>query len=395
MALTRKQEEGLKIAVQRYRNGEKYTTIAGYAGTGKTYVAEHIISALGLKPEEIMVGAFTGKAAFRLQESGFPQALTLHKILYKTLKTPRGFIHTKLPKSDFAGIKLFLFDEVSMIPDNMLRDAAAFGIHTIMLGDPGQLPPIGKDNGMLQKPHIFLDEIMRQAAESSIIRLSKDIREGNKIQPFCDEQVQMFPKEELTSGMLLWADQVLCGKNATRNKLNQFVRREKGYTEALPQEGEKIIITANNWELMNKEGYSLVNGMLAEVTRSFDVNKADEAMGRSMGKNIRWAPINFQPDVGGSEFTGVKYDAQPFIDGTNSYIVNQFAKGYNKINYLDFGYVITVHKFQGSECNKGLGIEERMNGKQHKAWLYTMSTRFAEKFVLLYDSQSPMWDLRK
>ena len=32
MILTSKQEEGLKIAVERHRNGERYTTIAGYAG---------------------------------------------------------------------------------------------------------------------------------------------------------------------------------------------------------------------------------------------------------------------------------------------------------------------------------------------------------------------------
>ena len=31
MELTAKQEEGLKIAVQRHRDGEKYTVIAGYA----------------------------------------------------------------------------------------------------------------------------------------------------------------------------------------------------------------------------------------------------------------------------------------------------------------------------------------------------------------------------
>lgn len=396
MSLTRKQEEAVKIAVGRFKNKESYTTIAGYAGVGKTYVAEHIISALGLKPEEIMVGAFTGKAAFRLQESGFPQALTLHKILYKTLKTPRGFIHMKLPKSDLAGIKLFLFDEVSMIPDNMLRDAAAFGIHTIMLGDPGQLPPIGKDNGMLQKPHIFLDEIMRQAAESSIIRLSKDIREGNKIQPFCDEQVQILPKEELSTGMLTWADQVLCGKNDTRKYYNEVIREELGYVDSiLPQEGEKIIVTNNNWELVNSAGFPLINGMLGTVTRSGEIDKADEAMGRSMGSNIRWSTMDFMPDVGGVEFRGVKYDAQRFLDGTNSYIVNQFAKGYNRMNYIDFGSVITVHKFQGSEDNKGLGIEEVMNGKQHRRWLYTMSTRFKDKFVLMYDKNSPVWDLSK
>ena len=31
MELTRKQEEGLKLAVARYRDGEKYTIISGYA----------------------------------------------------------------------------------------------------------------------------------------------------------------------------------------------------------------------------------------------------------------------------------------------------------------------------------------------------------------------------
>lgn len=31
MVLTRRQEQGLKIAVERYRNNEKYTVISGYA----------------------------------------------------------------------------------------------------------------------------------------------------------------------------------------------------------------------------------------------------------------------------------------------------------------------------------------------------------------------------
>ena len=31
MILTKKQEEGLKIAVARYRENEKYTIISGYA----------------------------------------------------------------------------------------------------------------------------------------------------------------------------------------------------------------------------------------------------------------------------------------------------------------------------------------------------------------------------
>ena len=45
MELTTKQEEGLKIAVERHRMGEKYTVIAGYAGTGKSTLVKFIVEA--------------------------------------------------------------------------------------------------------------------------------------------------------------------------------------------------------------------------------------------------------------------------------------------------------------------------------------------------------------
>ena len=45
MELTKKQEEGLKIAVDRYKHNEAYTCIAGYAGTGKSTLVKFIIEA--------------------------------------------------------------------------------------------------------------------------------------------------------------------------------------------------------------------------------------------------------------------------------------------------------------------------------------------------------------
>ena len=52
-------------------------------------------------------------------------------------------------------------------------------IYVLACGDPGQLsPPRDSAAPILQNPHIFLDEIMRQAQESAIIRLSMHIREG-------------------------------------------------------------------------------------------------------------------------------------------------------------------------------------------------------------------------
>ena len=53
ITLTNKQNEGLKISIQRYKDHEKYTCIAGYAGTGKTTLVEYIIKELKLKNDEI------------------------------------------------------------------------------------------------------------------------------------------------------------------------------------------------------------------------------------------------------------------------------------------------------------------------------------------------------
>ena len=43
MQLTKKQEEGLKLAIARYKNKEKYTVIAGFAGSGKSTLIKFIV----------------------------------------------------------------------------------------------------------------------------------------------------------------------------------------------------------------------------------------------------------------------------------------------------------------------------------------------------------------
>ena len=72
MELTKKQQEGLELALQRYRDGYQYTVIAGYAGTGKSTLVKFIISALsqefGIDPDkDVVFTSFTGKATQVLQ----------------------------------------------------------------------------------------------------------------------------------------------------------------------------------------------------------------------------------------------------------------------------------------------------------------------------------------
>ena len=91
IVLTNKQEQGLREAVERYKRGEKYTVISGYAGSGKSTLVKFIISALNVDPErQVAYIAFTGKAAAVLSQKGCPNATTAHKLLYRAKPMPNG-----------------------------------------------------------------------------------------------------------------------------------------------------------------------------------------------------------------------------------------------------------------------------------------------------------------
>ena len=64
----------------------------------------------------------------------------------------------------------------------MARDLLAFGKPILVLGDPGQLPPIKGDGAFTSDaPDVMLTEIHRQAGESAIIRLATMARQGQPI----------------------------------------------------------------------------------------------------------------------------------------------------------------------------------------------------------------------
>ena len=184
----------MRTAVERYKSGEKYTVISGYAGSGKSTLVKFIINALQIDPEEhVAYVAFTGKAAAVLSQKGCPNATTAHKLLYKAQPMPNGsykFIPRDFLEKDY---KVIVVDEVSMLPVDLWKQLLRHQSYIIALGDPFQLPAIdpNDDNHVLDRPHVFLDEIMRQAQDSEIIRLSMWIREGKPLAmyPCLKEQV--------------------------------------------------------------------------------------------------------------------------------------------------------------------------------------------------------------
>ena len=205
MTLTNKQLEGLAIAINRYRNGEKYTVISGYAGSGKSTLIKYIIAGLQIDPSEVAYVAFTGKAATVLRNKGCENAITAHKLLYDAFQTKEGEFRFKPKESLDENYRVIVVDEVSMLPAVMWNRLLTHNVYVLACGDPGQLPPIDptENNHVLDNPHIFLDEVMRQAQDSEIIRLSMHIREGKNLSSYqgTNEQVKIFTTKEVIPAM--------------------------------------------------------------------------------------------------------------------------------------------------------------------------------------------------
>ena len=392
MELTEDQKKGLKIILDRYKLGYKYVTICGYAGTGKSTLIKFAIEALGVPKDKIAYATFTGKAAEVLRKKGNEGACTLHKLLYDHFPKPGGGFIRK-PKTSI-GYKIVVVDEISMAPKSMIEMLLKHDCFCIFVGDNFQLPMIDKNEGhdYLENRHIFLSQVMRQAAESEIIQISMKIRNGESIDFMKGKEVIIIPKSELVEGHLTWADQILCGTNATRENINRQMREIYGFS-GLPQDGEKMICLRNYWDDCADNGDALVNGTTGILRNPFETFR--------MIPN--YIPIdNHRMDVvqgdfvtsDGSTFNSVEMDKKLLINGvkciTDGKILFRLGKLKNKIGDIvprefAFGYAITTHKAQGSEWDKVLVIEEKFPfpKEEHARWLYTAVTRASEKLVLV------------
>lgn len=389
MELTNKQELGLKLAVARFHNHERYTVISGYAGSGKTTLIKFIIEALQLPEEAVAFCAYTGKAVQVLQSKGNKNACTLHKLLYEARPLPDGhFIF--IPKTEIP-YQVIIVDECSMMPKSMLDLLLRHkNIYVLFTGDPGQLPPINKDedNHLLDNPHIFLDEIMRQAQESDIIRLSMKIRNGEPLDVGTGKDAIVMNKTSLNSGVLTWADQILCAKNVTRISLNTQLRELNGHGPA-PEDGDKVICLRNYEEIGSQDGNMLVNGITGYIHNVYRTYASPPYY--IYDKQIDILCAEFTTDSGDS-YGELPMDRQEimtgerFADSRTIYKLskNRAAKGMIPLEFT-YGYAITTHKAQGSQWDKVLVIEENFPfaKDEHKRWLYTAVTRAVDKLVLV------------
>ena len=402
--------------------------VFGYAGSGKTTITKHAIEELSLDAMEkdddvpaagVLYAAFTGKAALVMTRKGTP-ASTIHSLIYRVSEaTPAEIDKVKkqiasikanlhlfdpgarlLEKSRLRSLELRLvdihkptfvlndqsvvrdaalivLDEVSMVDGDMASDLLAFGRPILVLGDPGQLPPIKGEGAFTQvEPDIMLTEIHRQAGESAIIRLATLAREHEPI-PFGrhDEFVWKMPRDSVMPAQMLNGGQVICGRNATRVMLNNAMKQAAGIAQAYPSGSDEKIIC-----LKNRNDIGIVNGMFLDLSDVRDENEACfSAVIRTEDGDL----------VGGTEENP---DRHHIYKGHFDDHVQLDPERYRRDHWVKkglieavWGYAITCHKSQGSQWENIIVYDDGLGRtpEDRARWLYTAITRAERGLVIL------------
>ncbi|MEU4367528.1 ATP-dependent DNA helicase [Micromonospora chersina] len=412
------QQEAIDRITDWYADGESQVfRLFGYAGTGKTTLARHIVEGLGVSA---LYAAFTGKAAYVLRSKGCDGASTVHSLIYQPVEKARKRLdelkaqlrdtddpteraelarhiaveQAKIDSPDWilrdetelTAANLLVLDEVSMVGERMAYDLLSFGTKILCLGDPAQLPPVDGGGYFINAPaNHLLTEIHRSALDSPVTRMATAIRNsepGERSYGIAGRDGDSGRFDRLSIADLLAFDQVLVGRNATRWQAVHLLRGLRGLVGA-PQAGDRIIALANSGEaeVFNGQQFDVLDTLPSDrEDRHRLVVRDDEGGERYL---TVWA----------SGFRDLEGEKQAKRDGRGTVVAATFAQA------------ITTHKSQGSQWPRVLVVDEssvfygaayrehartlgpaaasiegHVNGRR---WLYTAVTRAAEQAVIV------------
>lgn len=390
----------------------------GYAGTGKTTLAKHFTEGV----DDVLFGAYTGKAAYVLRQKGCPNASTIHSMIYhtkekgkarlkeieamlaallielrqdnpgltpdqltkvydnnrrvkdlreqvererKALSRPSFTLNDESPVRD---VDLVVIDECSMVDGRMGEDLLSFGTKILVLGDPAQLPPVGGGGFFTEgvQPDVMLTEIHRQAAESPIIHMATQVREGNRLSLGSYGNCQVIEQRNLSPEQAMQADQLLVGRNKTRHSSNRRMRQLKAIaSNDYPVVGDKLVCLRNNHEK------GLLNGALWYV----------EGVGAITEDRV-YMTVEAESDLEGNPGTQLEVEAHThYFEGRDESLPWWERK---EAEEFDYGYAMTVHKAQGSQWDDVMLFDEAWCFRNDRdRWLYTGITRAAEQLTVV------------
>lgn len=390
----------IRAIVAWYRGGRSTPQefyFAGFAGVGKSTTAAAAIDELrdlGLI-RRVRTAAFTGQAAAVLRRKGVGGAMTIHALCYGApeddqaagdgAEGPAIDPVSGLPVSPFqtgelkfrrqhdapaSEADLIVIDEGSMVPDELADDIRWFGKKILVMGDPGQLPPVrGQGAFVGRKPDAFLTEIHRQAADSPIIQIGALARRGLKIR-FGDwgDGVRVLPLNRETQGLIYRPETVpICGLHRVRWVYSQRIRRSRGFEGPTPQSGEPLVCRKNDRALglYNGQPGLLLDEPWDDQTGHLHIQVAMETGYAPQPLGLEVDPFLFQ---------------QHFVGPTPQ------PKMRHGVYWYDWGYMRTCHGVQGSEFDDVTVVDDSplLRGVIDPAkWLYTAASRASKRLTLL------------
>lgn len=367
------QERAIDKVVKWYgAPGQQEFYLAGYAGVGKSTIANEAIERIKNKYEisRINTAAYTGKAASVLRKKGVHNAQTIHNLIYVVVEDEKtGDISFELSDMSMAAsAELIVLDECSMVDEKIADDLRSFEKKILIMGDPGQLPPInGPGSFTNREPDAFLKEIHRQAADSPILELATMARKGIALpNNYRKGEVSVQRLTKSTADLIHNPNtQVICGLNKVRWTATQMMRRALLYNSHEPIVGERIICCRNDNEI------GIFNGALGTL------DGLDYKM--DGGKKIYVLDVDLE-DL--RKYHGLVTDPYLFERHFNNGSSQKIPK--RRHQEFDWGYVLTCHKSQGSSWEHITVIDDSGSFREDQAkWLYTAITRAETGLTLL------------
>lgn len=389
MALTNSQEIAYQRIMSWYRNKESDVfKLGGPAGSGKSYLISLVADAIGV--DNCLLITPTGKAANNLIKASLP-AHTIHSQIYHVRSDngdEGGIDFETVGESEFKNLsamleqsatkgytfgseeahfclkdeldsryQLIIIDEGSMVGGNLLSDVLSFGIPTLLVGDPNQLPPVN-DSTVFKKCDYYLTEIVRQAQGSPVIYLSQEVLQG-RLAAGCYGTC-MVRRGPVSDDELRYADIVLTDTNVSRTNLNSRMRRMSldFRSQAKPLSVGDRIICRTNTSITSSEGFSLTNGAQGTIKKIKHTNSNCSLIDLVMST----------PDLGDFSFIGT---TRP-----------ELFPATVRPPKIEYGYALTVHLSQGSEW---ANVIYQQSSAMRKSAMYTAITRAKESVLIALD----------
>ena len=361
--------------------------ITGGPGTGKTTIINAIVNlyreinnlSFEILKEEVQLLAPTGRASKRMAESSGLPASTIHRFL-KWNKDNNEFAVNEENKDNS---KLIIVDEVSMI-DVLLLDSLFKGINDdakiIFVGDKNQLPSVGPgevlkdiiDSDLVNV--VKLNHLYRQDENSYINRLALEIKDNELSENFLE------PKSDYQF--------LQCSKLSLRENLKKICIQlvEKGYSYRRLQILAPMYHGENGIDNLNIELQNIFNPpsrIHKEIAYSDVIYRVNDKVLQLVNQpddNVYNGDIGIIKDIITKDNkTEILID----FDG------NEVLYKQSDFNKFKHGYVISIHKSQGSESEMVvLPMCTSYIRMFYRKLLYTGVKRAKKKLIVIGEPQA-------